>query len=79
MYAIRSYYEGNRSVLKAFSQARDVESFHAELYKKALNDMVSDRQTDYFVCQVCGYVSEDTAPDKCPVCGAVHEKFKQVS
>ena len=71
--------EGIKSALNAFSQARDVESFHADLYKKALNDMVSDRETDYFVCQVCGYVSEDKVPDKCPVCGAVPEKFKQVS
>lgn len=71
--------EENRNVLKALSQARDVESFHAELYKKALNDMVSDRETEYFVCQVCGYISEDEAPDKCPVCGAVTEKFRQVS
>ena len=71
--------EGSKSALNAFSQARDVESFHADLYKKALNDMVSDRETDYFVCQVCGYVSEDKAPDKCPVCGAVPAKFKQVS
>lgn len=71
--------EGNESVLKAFSLARDVESFHAELYKKALNDMVADRQTDYFVCQVCGYISEDEAPVKCPVCGAVKDKFKNVA
>ena len=71
--------EGNESVLKAFSLARDVESFHAELYKKALNDMVADRETDYFVCQVCGYISEDEAPDKCPVCGAVKDKFKSVA
>lgn len=71
--------EGNRSVLKAFSQARDVESLHAELYKKALNDMVSDRETDYFVCQVCGYISEDQPPQKCPICGAVKDKFKRVS
>jgi len=71
--------EGNRSVLKAFSQARDVESLHAELYKKALNDMVSDRETDYFVCQVCGYISEDQPPQKCPICGAVRDKFKRVS
>ena len=69
----------NRNVMKAFSQARDVESFHAELYKKALNDMVSDRETEYYVCQVCGYISEDQAPDKCPVCGAVTEKFRQIS
>ena len=71
--------EGNKSALKAFSQARDVESLHAELYKKALNDMVSDRETDYYVCQICGYISEDKAPDKCPICGAVKEKFKRVS
>jgi rubrerythrin len=71
--------EGNRNVLKAFSQARDVESRHAELYKKALNDMVSDRETDYYVCQICGYISEDAAPEKCPICGAVKDKFKRVS
>ena len=68
--------EENKSALKAFSQARDVESLHAQLYKKALNDMVSDRETEYHVCQVCGYISEDEAPEKCPVCGAVKEKFK---
>ena len=71
--------DGNRSVLKAFSQARDVESLHAKLYKKALNDMVSDRETDYYVCQVCGYICEDEAPDRCPICSAVKGKFKRVS
>ena len=71
--------EGNERVLNAFSQSRDVESRHAQLYKKAMNDMLSDRETDYYVCQVCGYVSEDEAPDNCPVCGAVKGKFKLVT
>jgi rubrerythrin len=71
--------EGKEKVLNAFSQSRDVESRHAQLYKKAMNDMLSDRQTDYYVCQVCGYVSEDEAPDKCPICGAVKGKFKLVT
>ena len=70
--------EAHKAALKAFSQSRDVESFHAQLYKRAINDMVADRETDYYVCQVCGYINEDGAPDKCPVCGAVPEKFKQV-
>ncbi|MBF0498250.1 MAG: rubrerythrin family protein [Deltaproteobacteria bacterium] len=64
--------------LTAFSQSRDVESRHAELYKRALNDMMEERETDYYVCQVCGYVNETEAPEKCPVCGAVREKFKKV-
>ena len=68
--------EGNRSALKAFSQSRDVESRHAELYKKALNDMVAERDTEYYVCQVCGYISEDEAPDKCPICRAVNRWLK---
>jgi rubrerythrin len=71
--------DGNQAVLKAFSQARDVESQHANLYKKAINDMVAERETDYYVCQVCGFISEDEAPDKCPICGAVKEKFNQVT
>ncbi len=31
-----------------------------------------------FVCQVCGYVHEgDSAPEKCPVCGAPAAKFTE--
>jgi len=41
--------------------------------------MVSDRETDYYVCQICGYISEDETPEKCPICGAVKDKFKGVS
>jgi rubrerythrin len=63
---------------RAFSQSRDVEDRHAELYKRAMNNMLADRETDYYVCQACGYVSEDEPPDRCPVCGAVRGKFKQV-
>jgi rubrerythrin len=43
-----------------------------------MNNMLSERRTAYQVCQVCGYISEDAAPDNCPVCGAVKTKFKAV-
>lgn len=45
--------EGNKGASRAFSQSRDVESLHAQLYEKAINDMVADRETEYYVCQVC--------------------------
>ncbi len=70
--------EGHSSAFRAFSQSRDVENRHAELYKKAMTDMLSERSTDYYVCQVCGYISEDEPPEKCPVCGALKAKFKLV-
>lgn len=71
--------EGFEAAEKAFSQSRDVESMHAALYKRAMGHMMEERETDYHVCQVCGYVGEGEAPDKCPVCGAVKGKFKRIS
>ncbi|MFH1628283.1 MAG: rubrerythrin family protein [Pseudomonadota bacterium] len=71
--------EGKEHVSKVFTLSRDVETRHSELYKKAMNDMLADRETEYYVCQVCGYVNEDKAPDNCPVCGAVKGKFKLVT
>ncbi len=71
--------EGRETVVKALAQARDVEDRHAELYKKAMNDMLSETETSYHICQVCGYVAEDKAPDSCPICGAVKNKFKAVN
>jgi rubrerythrin len=70
--------EGVDGALKAFSHSRDVEARHAALYKKAMNDMLAERETDYYVCQVCGYINEETAPDNCPVCGAVKTRFKKI-
>lgn len=32
-----------------------------------------------FVCKVCGYVYEgESAPEKCPQCGASRDKFEKV-
>jgi rubrerythrin len=70
--------ENAEGALKAFSQARDVEARHAALYKKAMGDMLAERDTDYYVCQVCGYISEGQAPDHCPICGAVKSRFKKI-
>jgi rubrerythrin len=32
-----------------------------------------------YVCSVCGYVAQGSAPDKCPQCGAVKEKFSEAT
>jgi rubrerythrin len=58
-----------------FSNARDVEDGHAKLYKRAINHLIGDRETTYFVCQVCGYVSDGVWPDACPVCSAPKDQF----
>jgi len=62
----------------SFSRSRDVEERHAKLYKDALAAMITDQQTDYHVCQVCGYVFDGDLPEACPVCRAAKENFKKI-
>jgi len=63
----------------SFIRSRDVEERHAKLYKDALTAMLSERNLEYHVCQVCGYVFEEDLPDRCPVCGAEKKKFRKIS
>jgi len=70
--------EGNTSVATTFSYSRDVEKGHAKLYKKALAHMMAEEEIEYYVCQVCGHVSDGFLPDECPICGAPKEKFRKV-
>lgn len=67
--------EGEKAAERSFSYAYEVEKIHAALYKKALDNLANLKETDYYVCQVCGFTCEDSAPEKCPVCGANHRAF----
>ena len=70
--------EGNTSAAKGLSYSRDVERGHAKLYKKALAHMMAEEEVEYYVCQVCGHVSDGVLPNECPICGAPKEKFRKV-
>jgi len=70
--------EDNTSVATVLGYSRDVERGHAKLYKKALAHMMAGEEAEYYVCQVCGHVSDGVLPDVCPICGAPKEKFRKV-
>jgi rubrerythrin len=44
-----------------------------------MNHMLADTDTTYYVCTVCGYVSDGVLPEVCPVCGVKKEKFTEFS
>jgi rubrerythrin len=71
--------EEDRRAAISFSQARDVEERHATLYKRALRHMIANTTPMYFVCEVCGYVAEGEAPERCPICNAPRKQFKQIA
>ena len=70
--------EGNNGVAAILGFIRDVEREHAKLYSKALDHMIAEAQTEYYVCGVCGHISDGELPDECPICGAPSERFRRV-
>lgn len=70
--------EGNKGALRSFNFANEVEKVHHDLYQKALDNLGSNKETDYYVCDICGYTAEGEAPDQCPVCKAKKTVFKKI-
>jgi rubrerythrin len=63
----------------SFIRSRDVEERHAKLYKNALTALVIERDLQYHVCPVCGYVFDEELPDRCPVCGSERSTYRAIS
>ncbi len=71
--------EGNREAQRTFTYANEVEKIHASLYKKVLDSLGKSQEAyAYYVCPVCGYTSEQEAPDTCPICGAKGKVFRKI-
>ena len=64
---------GDKSAEAALQQFREVNANHA----RRLEQLSAEADSPYYVCQVCGYIAAETIPDRCPVCGAVPERFKE--
>jgi len=70
--------EGQKRAEISFSYANEVEKIHAGLYKKALENLGKNPDTDYYVCQVCGNTVEGEPPDRCPICKSPKKMFKRI-
>ena len=72
--------EGEAKALKGFHWANEAEKVHEMLYREALETLGKPgEEYDYYICPVCGYTHKRTAPEKCPVCGALGSKFEKIS
>jgi rubrerythrin len=69
--------EEDKAALRAFKYAIEAEKVHAELYKKALDNLGSNETADLYLCTVCGHIAEGSAPETCPLCGAKKQAFKK--
>jgi rubrerythrin len=72
--------EGEQAAATTFQAALEAEKVHHGLYRRAKEAAEKGKDLEKFplqVCTMCGYTVEGEAPDKCPVCGAPKEKFKE--
>jgi rubrerythrin len=64
----------------SFEKALKVENIHRELFQESLEKIENGdiESEEYFVCSVCGFPARGAAPDNCPVCNALKDRFVQV-
>lgn len=68
---------GEASALRTFRLASAAEAVHADLYGAALADMEAQRAAAvFYVCAICGEVTDDVNLKSCPICNAPAEKFE---
>jgi rubrerythrin len=64
-----------------FNWALKVEEVHANLYKKALQAVLTGKdmdKTEVYLCPVCGHLEIGKPTDKCQICGLPPEKFRRM-
>ncbi len=71
---------GQKETVRSFTLALKAEAVHAQLYGAALADLEAQRRAAiFYVCLVCGEVTDKPEEtERCPICGAVKEKFVAV-
>jgi len=67
-----------KAAIQSMDYALEAEKVHAGMYEQAKKAVEAGKDIevgDIYVCPVCGYTMEGTAPDKCPICGARKDSF----
>jgi rubrerythrin len=72
--------EEEKRALRSMNDALEAEKVHAKLYAAARDAVAAGHDATLpklWVCSVCGFTMEEDAPERCPICGAVHSKFRE--
>lgn len=76
MLAREAKENGDPMASVSFKQTSQVIERQLELFQAA--QAQEGPPPRYLACHICGYLAVDQAPESCPVCGAVPEKFEEV-
>lgn len=66
--------QGAKALETGFRHSATVQQQAIDLHKKLEK---SGNNADYYVCDFCGYLAQNEAPENCPVCTAPKKRFKK--
>ncbi len=72
--------QDEKAAQRSIDYALKAEKIHADMYKKASDKVGKGEDIEIdkiYVCTICGHTREGSALDRCPVCGAGSDKFKE--
>ena len=74
--------EGNKKATRSIHFALEVEKVHSKLYGEAIESVKAGHDLSVAtvrICPICGHTVVGDAPDKCPVCGCLGAKYKEIA
>lgn len=81
-YDVVAKLQEERTAVRSVHYAIEAEKIHAAMYTEARQRVKEGKDIelgDMYICPVCGYTVESDAPENCPVCGVVKDKFVKFS
>ncbi|MEM3061871.1 MAG: rubrerythrin family protein, partial [Candidatus Bathyarchaeia archaeon] len=73
-------FQEERGAESSTNWALRAEKIHASLYQKAKQAALEGKDIrigKIQICSLCGYTVEGEAPERCPICNATKDKFKE--
>ena len=70
--------QGEKAAIRSINYALSAENIHAAMFTQAKEAVDSGKDVKLGpvqICSVCGHTIEGDLPDRCPICGAVKEKY----
>jgi rubrerythrin len=71
--------QGESAAHRSMTRAIDAEKIHAAMYTTAKKAVDAGKDAAFGpiqICPVCGHTIDGEAPDKCPVCATLKNRFK---
>jgi len=82
VYKAGAELQEEKGALRSFDWALQAERIHAAMYKEAKAAVEAGKDYDIgpvYICSLCGHTVEGEAPERCPICNAEREKYRQFS